>query len=105
MRDIRGIIEELRQHPDFIACDVTTINDVIWSFNSELEDTSNYEVSYDDLTHEDWLYITNAIENMYERILIYSESGYPKWKDLPDLPKRIQRDIKISEILKNKNEI
>lgn len=94
MRDIREIIDELLNHPDYISSEITTINDIIESFNDD-----DVEVNYDDLSNEDWGYIVAAMDIQLPSI------RFPKWQELPELSKKIQRDIKISEILKNKNEI
>ena len=94
MRDIREIIDDLLNHPDYVSSEITTINDIIESFNDD-----DVEVEYDDLSGEDWGYIIAAMDIQLPSI------RFPKWNELPDLPKKIQRDNKISEILKNKNEI
>lgn len=98
MRDIREIIDDLLNHPDYVSSEITTINDIIESFNDD-----DVEVEYDDLSGEDWGYIIAAMDIQLPSI------RFPKWQELPDLSikilKKIERDTKISEILKNKNEI
>jgi len=105
MRDIREIIEELREHPDLISDAIFTMDDIIYELNGQLQDINCdgiTELNYNDLTDKD---IEVIRENLEEKIEILWDSIDFYLIQLPDLKKKLKRDIKISKILKNKNEI
>jgi hypothetical protein len=109
MRDIRELIDELREHPDLVNnigfLPIFTMDDILYELNEQLKDfnlNELTEVNYDDLTDNDMKFIR---EHFYHKIEeLWDNCGF-RLLDLPDLPKKIKRDIKISKILKNKNEI
>lgn len=103
MRDIRDIISELRQHPDFVGADILTVDDIIYDLNCQLldginEDDEFVEIDYDTLTEKDKDQIIDHVERVFEN-LWNDQTPFPYWEELQDLSKKLERDSKISRIL------
>jgi len=116
MIDIRDLIEELQRHPDYICADIFTLHDVIEyiqdEINDELMDDFNseinrqraldYELNIDDMSVNDIEAIKDYMENMLEQIWKHVDGIYPSYNNLPDLRKKIDRQIILEKILNKK---
>jgi hypothetical protein len=103
MRDIRDIIEELHDHPDYIVGDVFTIHDVMDYIQDEIAEEieqDEFELNIDDLSNKDKKAIQGYMENMLDQIWRHAEDIYPSYNNLPDLRIKIDRELNLEEILK-----
>lgn len=102
MRDIRDIIEELQAHPEYLVADIFIVSDVLDyvqdEINSELEE--DYCVDIDDLSASDIFAMKDFMESMMEQVWKHVDGVYPSYNNLPDLKKKVDRQISLEEILK-----
>jgi hypothetical protein len=104
MRDIKDIIDELREHPDLVNnigfLPIFTMDDILYELNEQLKDLKCddvTEVNYGDLTDNDMNFIREHIEKKIEKL--WDSIGF-RILQLPDLPTKIKRDIRICRLLK-----
>lgn len=115
MRDIRSIIEELRSHPDHVVSDIFTMDDVLEHLQDQIADKrhtdmeylgldpdkeEDYELNIDDLSVGDKQVIIDYMENIFDHVWGDVDGIYPNFDELPDLVKKVERDINLIKILK-----
>ena len=104
MRDIRDIIEELQKHPEYIVADIFTIHDVIETLQDEildyLESDEDYDLNIDDLSAVDKAAMKEYMESVLEQVWRNVDGIYPSFNNLPDLAKKVEREINIDKLLK-----
>lgn len=103
MRNIQDIIEELQRHPEYITADIFTLHDVIETLQEEIMDVledDNFELNIDDISEVDRLEMKEYMESILEQVWRNVDGIYPSYNNLPDLTKKVERDIALEEILK-----
>jgi len=95
MRDIKDIIKELTEHPEYIHHEIWTKRGVREFIASDysLDETGPHRLEQI-LTDEDYSYFGDFVYNVYECGLEYANYEYE-----PDLDKRIKRHIKLNDLL------
>jgi hypothetical protein len=112
MRDIRDIIEELHNHPEYLIADIFIVSDVLDYIQDEINDelieesdlALDYELNIDDLSKADIFAMKEYMESMMDQVWKHVDGIYPSYNNLPDLRKKIDRQIIIEEILNKKEE-
>ena len=115
MRDIRSIIEELRSHPDHVVSDIFTMDDVMEHLQDQISDRrytdmahngldpdkeEDYELNIDDISEVDKQVIIDYMENIFDHVWGDIDGIYPNYDELPDLAKKVERDLTLIKILK-----
>jgi len=106
MRSIEEIIEELQSHPDYIAGEIFTIDNVLDDLNDQLINQSeqhiNHEdlIKFEDLSKDDIEYIYRYISDFLESLYDNCDGGvYPYLDQMPDIHKKMIRNLSILNIL------
>lgn len=106
VRDIQDIIDELKDHPHYVAGDIFVLEDCIDYINECIADDygDDFQITENDLSARDKNEIGNYVSNqLYHLWQFMNESIYPDLEYLVDLSVIIDRQTKINQIL-NKNE-
>ena len=98
MRDIQDIIKELSEHPEYIHHEVWTKQDVREYISSQwnLDETGSDKLG-EILTDDDYSDFGDFVYNVYNSSFDYTEYEYE-----PHLEKRINRHIKLWDLLGEK---
>ena len=101
-RDIQDIIDELRVHPECLSLDVFTVADCVEYLNEQIagEHEEDIVIGIDDLTKNDIKVMERHITSNMEAMWRNADcSFYPDLDDFDDLHKKIEREIKLAQIL------
>lgn len=103
MRNIKDILLELEEHPDYVGGTIWTrewiLNELIthYEYNEGLD---GVDIDEGDLTESDWDEMSDMIQRFYDNA--HEVGGLP-WDitSLDDMDLRIKRKIKLNNILDN----
>ena len=100
-RDISEIIAELQAHPECLSLDVFTVGDCIDYLNEQIAgEYDDIEVNKEDLTEKDIKVMERHISSNMEAMWRNMDcSFYPDLDDFDDLLTKIEREIKLAQIL------
>jgi hypothetical protein len=102
MRSIENIIQELKNHPDYVYDELWTKRDVAIYFLDELNER---DYDYSSLTSDDIIELMDESDWSGSRELLnqlefeYGSNILERY--FPELDKRILRNVKINNVIKN----